>query len=127
VRGWEPVHQALRTRPKYVASTTLADPEWAGSSVLSGDLEAAVRELKATPGGELQVHGSGTLARWLLEKGLVDEMTLIVVPVVLGQGARLFPADGPDLRLDLVESRVDSKGVTVQVFRPAGRPQYPAV
>ena len=70
------------------------------------------------------MHGSGTLTRWLLENDLVDEMTLIVVPVVLGQGARLFPETGPDLALDLVESRVDSKGVTIQVYRPAGRPQY---
>jgi dihydrofolate reductase len=70
------------------------------------------------------VHGSGTLTRWLLENDLIDEMTLIVVPVVVGQGARLFPQTGPDLALDLLESRVDSKGVTIQVYRPAGRPRY---
>jgi dihydrofolate reductase len=125
VPGWEPVMRALNTRPKYVASTTLADPAWSGTTVLSGDLTAAIAALKATPGGELQVHGSGALTRWLLENDLVDEMTLIVVPVVLGQGARLFPQTGPDLALDLVESRADSKGVTIQVYRPAGRPQYP--
>jgi dihydrofolate reductase len=126
VPGWAPVMRALNARPKYVASSALADPAWAGTTVLSGDLVAAVRELKAKPGGELQVHGSGTLARWLLENELVDEMTLIVVPVVLGQGARLFPSSGRDLALDLVESRVDSKGVTIQVYRPAGRPRYAA-
>jgi dihydrofolate reductase len=125
VPGWEPVWQALDTRPKYVASNTLTDPQWANTTVLSGDLAASIGELKAKPGGELQVHGSGALIRWLLENDLVDEMTLIVVPVVLGQGTRLFPDAGPDLVLDLVESRVDSKGVTIQVFRPAGRPQYP--
>jgi dihydrofolate reductase len=124
VPGWEPVVRALNTRPKYVASTTLADPAWSGTTVLSDDLASAVADLKATPGGELQVHGSGTLIRWLLEHDLVDEMTLIVVPVVLGQGARLFPDAGPDMALDLVESRVDTKGVTIQVYRPAGRPQY---
>jgi dihydrofolate reductase len=124
VPGWEPAWQALNTRPKYVASTTLADPAWSGTTVLSDDLATAIADLKAKPGGELQVHGSGTLTRWLLENDLVDEMTLIVVPVVLGQGARLFPDAGPDLALDMVESRVDSKGVTIQVFRPAGRPQY---
>ena len=107
-----------------MASTTLTDPAWAGTTVLSGDLAAAIGELKAKPGGELQVHGSGALIRWLLENDLVDEMTLIVVPVILGQGTRLFPDTGPDLALDLVESRVDSKGVTIQVYRPAGRPQY---
>ena len=124
VPGWEPVWQALNTQPKYVASTTLTDPAWSGTTVLSDDLATAIADLKAKPGGELQVHGSGTLTRWLLENDLVDEMTLIVVPVVLGQGTRLFPDAGPDLALDLVESRVDSKGVTIQVFRPAGRPQY---
>ncbi len=66
------------------------------------------------------MHGSGALTRWLLENDLVDEMTLITVPVILGQGARLFPETGPDLALDLVESRVDSKGVSTQVYRPAG-------
>ena len=70
------------------------------------------------------MHGSGALTRWLLENDLVDQMTLIVVPVVIGQGARLFPESGPDLAFDLVESRVDSKGVTIQVYRPTGRPQY---
>ncbi|MDA0158713.1 dihydrofolate reductase family protein [Solirubrobacter ginsenosidimutans] len=124
VPGWERVWQALDTRPKYVASTTLADPAWSDTTVLSGDLATAIADLKAQPGGELQVHGSGTLTRWLLENDLVDEMTLLVVPVILGQGARLFPDAGPDLALDLVESRVDSKGVTIQVYRPAGRPQY---
>jgi dihydrofolate reductase len=72
----------------------------------------------------LQVHGSGTLIRWLLDNDLVDEITLLIVPVVLGQGTRLFPAAGPDMALDLVESRADSKGVTIQVYRSAGRLQY---
>jgi dihydrofolate reductase len=121
-----PVGVALNEAPKYVASTTLADPAWSGTTVLPGDLAAAIADLKAKPGGELQVHGSGTLVRWLLANDLVDEMTLLVVPVILGQGARLFPETGPDLALDLVESRVDSKGVTIQVFQPAGRPRYPA-
>ena len=115
---------ALNTRPKYVASTTLTEPAWADTTVLSGDLAAAIADLKAKPGGELQVHGSGALVRWLLENELVDEMTLLVVPVVLGQGTRLFPDTGPDIALDLVDSRADSKGVTIQVYRPAGRPQY---
>jgi dihydrofolate reductase len=115
---------ALNTKPKYLASTTLTEPRWSNTTHLSGDLAAAVGELKAGPEGELQVHGSGALIRWLLAHDLVDEMCLLVVPVVLGQGARLFPADGPDLALDLVESRADSRGVTIQVYRPAGRPKY---
>lgn len=125
VPGWEPVMRALNARPKHVASTTLADPAWSGTTVLSGDLASAIADLKAKPGGELQVHGSGTLVRWLLENDLVDELTLMVVPVIVGQGTRLFPEIGPDLALDLVDSRVDSKGVAIQVYRPAGRPVYP--
>jgi dihydrofolate reductase len=119
-----PIGVALNKTPKYVASTTLTQPLWAGTTVLSGDLAAAIGQLKANPGGELQVHGSGTLIRWLLGKGLVDEMTLLTIPVILGQGTRLFPDTGPDLALDLAETRTDSKGVAIQVFRPAGRPQY---
>jgi dihydrofolate reductase len=119
-----PIGVALSETPKYLASTTLTDPQWAGTTVLSGDVAAAIVELKARPGGELQVHGSGALTRWLLENDLVDEMNLLIVPVVLGQGTRLFPDTGPDIALELVESRADSKGVAIQVYRPAGRPQY---
>jgi dihydrofolate reductase len=122
--GSHPIADALNTKPKYLASTTLTDPQWADTTVLSGDLAVAIRELKAKPPGELQVHGSGALIRWLLGNDLVDEITLLIVPVVLGQGTRLFPDTGPDIALDLVESRVDSKGVTMQVYRPTGRPRY---
>ncbi len=119
-----PFSGALNTHPKYVASSTITDPEWAGATVLSGDLEAAIRELKAAPGGELQVHGSGQLIRWLLERELVDEMTLIVCPVIVGGGTRLFPDTGRDFALDLVESRRFPTGILVQTYRPTGRPQY---
>jgi dihydrofolate reductase len=119
-----PIGVALNETPKYVASTTLTEPRWADTTVLSGDLAAAIGRLKAKPGGELQVHGSGTLIRWLLGNDLVDEITLLIVPVVLGQGTRLFPATGPDMALDLAGSRADTKGVTIQVYRPAGRPRY---
>jgi dihydrofolate reductase len=113
----------LNTKPKYLASTTLTEPRWANTTVLSGDVAAAIGELKAKPAGELQVHGSGALIRWLLANDLVDEIILLVVPVVLGQGT-LFPDAGPDIALDLIDSRADSKGVTIQVYRPTGRPQY---
>src|SRR5438067_9753101 len=122
--GDSPIWTALNTKPKYVASTTLTDPKWANTTVLSGDLPAAIGELKAKPGGELQVHGSGGLIRWLLDNQLVDEITLLTVPVVLGQGTRLFPDTGPDTALELVDSRSTPSGVTIQVYRPAGRPQY---
>jgi dihydrofolate reductase len=123
-QGENPISVALNTRPKYVASTTLTDPQWAGTTVLSGDVAVAVRELKAKPGGELQVHGSGNLVRWLLDNHLVDEITLLTYPVVVGHGTRLFPATGPDIALELVESRATPSGVTIQVYRPTGRPQY---
>ncbi|HET6790469.1 MAG TPA: dihydrofolate reductase family protein [Actinomycetota bacterium] len=116
---------ALNTRPKYVATTTPFDAEWANTTVLSSDLAAAVRELKADGEGELQVHGSGVLVRWLLENYLVDEVILLTVPVVVGQGTRLFPDSGPDIALELVGSQGPTpSGVTIQVYRPAGRPKY---
>jgi len=122
--GDSPIWTALNTKPKYVASTTLTDPRWAETTVLSGDVAAAVEELKAKPGGELQVHGSGVLIRSLLENDLVDEIDLLVVPVVLGQGTRLFPDTGPDVALDLVGSRTTPSGVGIQIYRPTGRPKY---
>jgi dihydrofolate reductase len=122
--GGNPIWTALHTRPKYLASTTLTNPKWPDTTVLSGDLTAAIAELTATPGGELQVHGSGALIRWLLEHQLVEELTLLVCPVILGQGRRLFPDRGPDTALDLVASQSTAKGVTIQVYRPTGRPQY---
>ena len=119
-----PIVGALNRQPKYVASNTLTDPQWADTTVLSGDVAAAIGELKAKPGGELQVHGSGALTRWLLENELVDEMILLVCPVVVGQGTRLFPEAGPDIALDLVDSRAFPKGIALQVYRPTGRPHY---
>src|SRR5436189_1900692 len=120
----DPIVGALNRQPKYVASNTLTEPRWANTTVLSGEVAAAIGELKDKPGGELQVHGSGALTRWLLENELVDEINLLIVPVVVGQGARLFPDAGPDVALDLVDSRAFPKGITLQVYRPAGRPEY---
>ncbi len=121
--GAHPIADALNTRPKYVASSTLTDPRWADTTVLSGDLAAAVGELKAKPGGELQVHGSGKLIRWLLDKRLLDEMNLLIVPVLVGEGTRLFPESGAEMALELVGSRAFPTGVTLQVYRPGGRPR----
>ncbi len=123
--GNSPIWTVLHTKPKYVASTTLTDPRWANTTVLSGDLITAVRELKAKPGGEFQVHGSGALFRWLLDNGLIDEINLFTFPVVVGQGTRLFAVTGPDLALKLINSRATSSGLTIQVYRLTGhRPQY---
>ena len=122
--GDNPISVALNTKPKYVAAATLTEPQWKGTTVLSDDLAAAVAELKAKPGGELQVQGSGTLIRWLMEHDLVDEINLFTYPVVVGQGTRLFPDTGPDTALELIESKTTAGGLIIQVYRPAGRPEY---
>jgi dihydrofolate reductase len=106
-----------------VPSSTLKDPGW-NTHVINGDVEAAVRELKAKPGRELQVHGSGDLLRWLLERDLVDELNLRLYPVVVGDGLRLFPERGQKHDLTLVDSRATPSGVTIQTYRPAGRATF---
>jgi dihydrofolate reductase len=122
--GGDPVSHGINVLPKYVPSTTLKDPAWQNTHVISGDVDAAVRELKAKPGRELQVHGSGDLLRWLLERDLVDELNLRIYPVVLGAGLRLFPEQGPAHGLKLLDSKTTPKGVTFQTYRPAGRPTF---
>jgi dihydrofolate reductase len=119
-----PIGVALNERPKYVVSASLTGPRWAGTTVLAGDAAAAVGDLKARGDGELVVPGSGVLVRWLLASGLVDQLDLLTYPVVVGQGTRLFPDAGPDTALDLVSSRATSGGITIQAYRPAGRPRY---
>jgi dihydrofolate reductase len=91
-----PIAAALNSRPKYVASTTLTDPGWANTTVLSTEVAAAVGDLKAKAGGELRVHGSRALVRWLLSNDLVDELNLFICPVVIGRsrsaGTRVTPS-----------------------------------
>src|SRR5213083_811381 len=118
----DPVSHGINVLPKYVPSTTLKDPTWQNTHVIEGDVEAAVRELKAKPGRELQVHGSGALLRWLLDRDLVDELNLRIYPVLVGDGRRLFPEHGQDRALELVESRATPSGVSIQVYRSTGRP-----
>jgi dihydrofolate reductase len=119
------IGSALNGRPKYVTSTTLTDPQWAGTTVLSGDIAVAIRDLKARQEGDLLVPGSGVLLRWLFANGLVDQFDLLTYPVVIGQGTRLFPHSGPDSALDLVKSRTTSGGIAIQTYRPLGRrPEY---
>ena len=119
--GDSPIWTALHTLPKYVVTTSPTPQGWEGTTVLTGDVGRAIRELKAKPGGELQVHGSRALVRWLRGNDLVDEMTLFTFPVVVGQGTRLFPATGPDAALELVRSQVTSSGVTIQSYRVIGK------
>jgi len=118
------VANRLNTLPKYVASTTLKDPEWANTSVLEGDLVSALRKLKDRDGRELQVHGSGALVRFLLENDLVERLNLLVFPVIVGAERRLFPDSGIATGLALDESRTTGSGVTISVYRPTGRPEF---
>ena len=116
-----PFGHRINVLPKYVPSTTLRDPTWQNTHVLTGDVETGIRDLKAQPGRELQLHGSGVLLRWLLERDLVDELNLRIHPVILGDGLRLFAEQGQSHHLELLESRTLPSGVTIQTYRPAGR------
>ncbi len=120
----DPVSHGINVLPKYVPSTTLKDPTWQNTHVVSGDVEAAIRELKAKPGRELQVHGSGELLRWLLERDLVDELNLRIYPVVVGDGLRLFAEHGQTHNLEPIDSRMTSTGVLLQTYRPNGRATF---
>jgi dihydrofolate reductase len=110
----------LNNDPKYVVSTTLTDPEWQNTTVISGDVAEEIAKLKERTDGAILVAGSGTLVGSLLEADLVDELRLMVFPTVLGRGRRLFP-DGIDrLKLKLAESRqVGPDGVQVQIYERA--------
>jgi dihydrofolate reductase len=123
----DPVATALNTLPKYVASSTLHDPQWANSTVLDGDLASAVRGLKERDGRELQVHGSGKLVQFLLANDLVDRLNLLVFPVIVGDGRRLFPDSGIATGLALDKSRTTPSGVAISVYRPSGRPEFGSV
>lgn len=110
----------LNTMPKYVASTTLRSPEWQNSTVLEGDVAAAVADLKAQPGKNILVNGSATLVRSLLRDHLLDELRLFVHPVVVGSGERLFQDGGDDIELGLAESHTYENGVVSLTYQPAG-------
>src|SRR3954462_2627752 len=122
-----PLGHAINALPKYVPSTTLTTPSWHNTHVIAGDVAGAIRELKAQPGNELQVHGSGVLLRWLLERDLVDELNIRLHPIIVGDGLRLFPEKGPTHNLEVVESRQLPQGVTILTYRPAGRATFEAV
>jgi dihydrofolate reductase len=120
----DPVAVAMNNLPKYVVSRTLSSSDWSGVSVVNGDVVEFVRELKARPGGEIQVHGSGDLLQTLIAHDLVDEYRLWLYPVVLGQGRKLFPEGVAPKSFEHVETRRTSAGVNVLVLRPAGKPRH---
>jgi dihydrofolate reductase len=106
----------FNSMPKYVVSSTLANPEWTNSTVLGGDVVAAVEQVKERETGDVVVHGSPQLVQSLLEHDLVDELRLMVYPVVLGTGKRLFGETSDKKTLGLVESRIVGDGVLVLVY-----------
>ena len=106
--------------PKYVVSSTLEEPEWNNSTVLKGDVAEEVAKLKREQDGDIVVHGSAQLVQTLIEHDLVDELRLMVFPVVLGSGKRLFGDTSDKKPLRLVDSKVVGDGVAILIYRPAG-------
>ncbi|MER6911934.1 dihydrofolate reductase family protein [Streptomyces sp. NPDC000594] len=121
----DPIASRLNSLPKYVASTTLTDPAWAPTTVIGrDDLPAEVRAVKERTDGELQTHGSGRLAHTLLAHDLVDTLRLLVFPVVLGTGIRLFPEGTPPTAFRHIDARTTGTGVAIHTYELAGRPSY---
>jgi dihydrofolate reductase len=120
----DPRATRLNALPKYVVSTTLDRVEWNNSVLLRGDVAGEVAKLKRQPGGELQVHGSAELVRTLMKHGLVDEYRLVIHPVVLGSGRRLFDGGTTPAALELIGTKTTSRGVVAHIYQPSGKPQY---
>ncbi|OEU86759.1 deaminase [Streptomyces abyssalis] len=124
----DPVATKLNTLPKYVASTTLKTAEWNNTNLLSGNVPEQVQELKKQhEGGELQIHGSGTLARSLMAHDLIDVFRLLVYPVVLGNGMRLFADDALPTAMKLTDSTTTGTGIAIHTYEWSGRPEYGSI
>jgi dihydrofolate reductase len=108
----------MNTMPKYVVSSTLENPAWTGTQVLSGEPVAAVRKLKEQPGRDLLLAGSGQLFNALMRENLIDLYRFLLFPIVLGSGKRLY-AEGERRPLELVSSRANSTGTLILEYRPA--------
>jgi dihydrofolate reductase len=120
----DPIASKLNSLPKYVASRTLENVSWEGSTLLKGDVATEVAELKRRPGRELQIHGSGGLAQTLMQHGLIDEYRLLTYPVVLGKGKRLFADGAKPAALNWIDHKRTSTGVSIDIYTPAGEPTY---
>jgi dihydrofolate reductase len=116
----DPIATKLNALPKYVASATLESADWNNSTLLGGDVVTEVGKLKERPGDELQVHGSGQLAQALIEHDLVDEYRLLIFPVHLGSGQKLFRDGAGAAALRLIQSSVTSTGVLIASYVPDG-------
>jgi dihydrofolate reductase len=120
----DPFTVLMNSLPKYVASHTLTAGTWNPTTILSGDVAAQVAELKQQPGRDLQIHGSAQLAQSLLAADLIDELRLVVAPVIVGHGRRLFPDGGAPAGLRLVSSDTTPGGLALQIYEWAGPPDY---
>ncbi len=120
----DPIATKLNSMPKYVASRTLDRVEWNNSTLLKGDAAEAVAELKRQAGGDLQTQGSTDLAQTLIRHDLVDEYRLLVYPVVLGKGKRLFREGNPPAALRLVDTKTSSSGIAMHTYESAGKPTF---
>jgi dihydrofolate reductase len=117
----------LNALPKHVVTATLTGLPWAGAVPLRGDVPRQVAELKRAPGRELQIHGSGALARSLMPHGLIDAYRLVVFPVVLGRGQRLFGGGAPPATMRLTDIRSTPRGVVMHTYEAAGAPAFGSV
>jgi dihydrofolate reductase len=116
----QPFTDYLNNTPKYVVSTTLEEPlEWQNSILINDNVAQEISRLKQQPGKDIGIVGSGTLVRSLLRDGLLDELTLMVPPIILGRGKRLFEEEGDQKALELVDSKIFSTGVLYLSYQPA--------
>ncbi|HMJ02018.1 MAG TPA: dihydrofolate reductase family protein [Conexibacter sp.] len=117
-----PMAEFFNTTPKLVASTTRDSLEWPGSTLIAGDVPAAVEDVKQQPGEEIAIYGSGALVRSLLRADLIDELRLMIHPIVVGRGKHLFEDGGEPKGLELVDSKIYATGLLSMTYRPAGSP-----
>ncbi|MFI1015207.1 dihydrofolate reductase family protein [Streptomyces sp. NPDC020965] len=120
----DPIASRLNSLPKYVASTTLKTADWAGTTIIGGDLVQEVTAIKARTDGEVQIHGSGRLAQSLMAHDLIDTFHLLVFPVVLGKGLRLFADGAVPTAYRHTAGRTTGTGVAIHTYERAGRPEY---
>ncbi|MGA8460830.1 MAG: dihydrofolate reductase family protein [Streptosporangiaceae bacterium] len=119
-----PIAAPLNSLPKYVVTSTLASLDWNNSTPVTGDLADEVGKLKARPGNELQVHGSGQLVQALITHGLVDELRLMIFPVILGTGKQLFPREPVAAAMRVADSQTTGTGVMLLTLRPDGPARF---
>jgi len=118
---------ALNSLPKHVVTATLTDLAWNNSAPVTGNIAQHVEKLKEQPGRELQIHGSGSLVEYLTVRGLIDAYRLVIFPVVLGRGQRLFPDGVPPTALRLTDSSSTGSGITMHTYEYVGEPAYGSI